>query len=196
MRIIGITGGVGSGKSTVLNILKEEYGASVLEADRAAHSLMEPGGITYEPVIQAFGMEILGEDRRIDRRKLGEIVFSSEDKLALLNQITHPAVKAYILDRIENERKKQPEGIFVLEAALLIEEGYEAICHELWYIYADQETRVSRLMENRSYTREKCLAMISSQSDDKFYKTHCKYVIDNSKNIEKTKIQIDNLLKT
>lgn len=194
MRIIGITGGIGSGKSAVLELLRQHYHAHTLEADRAAHLLMAPGGATYQPIIDAFGREILCADKTIDRKRLGAEVFASKKKLALLNEITHPAVRAYILEQIAAYRKKHPDGIFVLEAALLIEEGYSEVCDELWYIYAHEETRIRRLMEGRGYTREKSLSIMKSQSEEAFYRLHCKYVIDNSADIEKTKIQIDNLL--
>lgn len=195
MKIVGITGGVGSGKSRVLHILESEYDACVLEADQAAHILMEPEGATYQPILDAFGRCILDENGRIDRKMLGEIVFSSGEKLSILNKITHPAVRRYITEQIETYRRVKPDGLFVLEAALLIEEGYDRICDELWYIYADEETRMRRLMESRGYTKEKCISMFRSQSDEKYYRTHCKYVIDNYGDTEKTKIQIDNLLK-
>lgn len=194
MRVIGITGGIGSGKSAVLELLSQHYHAHTLEADRVAHFLMAPGGATYQPIIDAFGREILCADGTIDRKRLGAEVFASGEKLALLNKITHPAVRVYILENIAAYRKKHPEGIFVLEAALLIEEGYSEICDELWYIYAHEETRIMRLMEGRGYTREKCLSIIRSQSEEVFYRSHCKYIIDNSSGLEKTKIQIDNLL--
>lgn len=195
MRVIGITGGVGSGKSTVLDIFQKNYDAFVLEADKVGHELMNPGGTTYQPIIDMFGTDILCEDGTIDRKVLGAIVFSSTDKLQQLNGITHPAIRTYILDRISAYKSLHPEGLFILEAALLIEEGYDDICDEIWYIYAEQEMRIDRLMSSRGYTREKCIAIFHSQSDDFFYKTHCKYVIDNCGSPEKTKIQIDNLLK-
>lgn len=194
MRLIGITGGIGSGKSAVLELLRQHYHAHTLKADRVAHLLMSPGGATYRPIIDAFGQQILGADGTIDRKRLGAEVFASGEKLALLNKITHPAVRAYILDDIAAYRKKHPEGIFVLEAALLIEEGYGEVCDELWYVYACEETRITRLREGRGYAREKSLSIIRSQSEESFYRLHCKYIIDNGGSLEKTKIQIDNLL--
>lgn len=195
MKVIGITGGVGSGKSSVLDILRDSYDAYILEADKVAHILMQPGGTTYKPIIDAFGKEIVGQNGEIDRLKLGNIVFSSKEQLSVLNDITHPAVRTYILEQIDTYRKGFPEGLFALEAALLIEEGYDEICDELWYVYADEATRMKRLMASRGYTEERCISMFRSQSDESYYRTHCKYVIDNCSDTEKTKIQIDNLLK-
>lgn len=195
MKIIGITGGIGSGKSSVLAILKEHYHANILEADKVAHILMQPGGSTYQPLIDAFGQDILAPNGEIDRQKLGRIVFASKEKLSILNNITHPAVRIYILEQIDAYRRLRADNLFVLEAALLIEEGYESVCDEIWYIYADEETRMLRLMAGRGYTKEKCISIFRSQSDENFYRTHCKYVLDNCGDTEKTKIQIDNLLK-
>lgn len=195
MKIIGITGGVGSGKSRVLQILEESYDAFVLEADKAAHLLMRPGEAVYQQIVAAFGKEIVTVNGEIDRNILGNIVFASENKLLKLNSITHPAVRVYILEQIEAYQRQKPEGIFALEAALLIEEGYADVCDELWYIYVDEDTRIKRLMEGRGYTKEKCLSIFRSQSDEKYYRTHCNHVIDNCGDAAKTKMQIDNLLK-
>ncbi len=195
MQIIGITGGIGSGKSTVLNIFKETYHAFVLEADKVAHLLMAPGGITYKPLLAAFGTDILDREGVIDRQALGTIVFASQEKLNTLNQITHPAVRTYILESISKYKVKHPDGLFVLEAALLIEEGYDDICDEIWYVFADRKTRIKRLMDRRGYSMEKCISIINSQSGDAFYRQRCKHMLDNSTSVENTKIQIDKLLK-
>ena len=195
MKIIGITGGVGSGKSRVLEILRDEYHAYTLEADKAAHALMRQGGAVYQSIVDAFGSEILAPDGEIDRKILGGIVFASKERLSILNNITHPAVRTHILTKIDAYRRKEPDGIFALEAALLIEEGYGDICDELWYIYVDEDTRMKRLIEGRGYTEEKCLSIFASQSGEDYYRMHCKYIIDNCGDMEKTKIQIDNLLK-
>ena len=96
MKIIGITGGIGTGKSTVLAILEKEYQAYIVETDKLAHKLMSPGEIAYNQIVEVFGTDILQEDKTIDRGKLGGIVFQDEEKLQQLNKIVHPAVKQYI----------------------------------------------------------------------------------------------------
>ncbi len=195
VRIIGVTGGVGTGKSTVLHILKTEYSAYIVEADKVAHMLMQPGGVTYQPIIETFGDGILDDEGNIDRAVLGSIVFSDEKKLEQLNHITHPSVRAYILDRIEAVRNTNPEGLFIIEAALLIETGYREICDEIWYIYAREDVRIERLMSARGYSYEKCISIMENQSSEAFFRDNSQKVIDNSLDFKFTKQQIDNLLK-
>ena len=105
MRIIGITGGVGSGKSQVLSFMKERYGAVICQADQVAWKLQEPGCVCYEKIVAHFGTEILREDRTINRGILGEIVFGNAEEMAVLNGIVHPEVKAYIKEQIVTEKK-------------------------------------------------------------------------------------------
>ena len=157
MLILGITGGVGSGKSKILYDLSNLYGAYIVETDKLAHTLMEPGQTVYQAVVEAFGTEILQaeEPYAIDRAKFAQIVFADKEKLAQLNALTHPAVKAWIRKDIE-EKRKQDVKIYVIEAALLIQDGYKEICDEIWYIYVNEETRIKRLMKQRGYTEERC----------------------------------------
>ena len=195
MKIIGITGGVGSGKSCVLSILRDCYGAYILEADKLAHVLMQPDGATYQLIIDCFGTDIVAKDGTIDRQRLGAIVFQDADSLKRLNAITHPAVRTEIYRQIEAAKHTDSYPYFALEAALLLEEGYQAVCDEIWYIYADIPNRTKRLMAGRGYSEAKCIAMFQSQSEDAFYRANSSHVIDNSHNLENTKLQIDNLLK-
>ena len=140
MKIIGVTGGVGAGKSTVLSYLEEVYGAKVILADLVGHQVMEPGKEAYVKIRGVFGDTILGEDGRIDRKILGSIVFADQEKLSKLNGIVHPAVKQEIL-RMLQEAKKADVPYTVVEAALFLEENYNAFCAETWYIYTNEETR-------------------------------------------------------
>lgn len=125
MKIIGITGGVGSGKSEILNILENDYHAKIIQSDHVAHELMAPGARSYDAIIQSFGNGILNEDKTINRPVLGEIVFHDEEKLSLLNSITHKNVDEEILSRIDQFGKEEPEGLVVVESALLVGAGYE-----------------------------------------------------------------------
>ena len=105
MKIIGITGGIGSGKTAVLDIMQRDYGAFIMEADALAHRLMEPGQISYNDIVEQFGRDILDEDSRIDRAKLSAVVFSNQKQLDILNSITHPNVKKAILESMEEQKK-------------------------------------------------------------------------------------------
>lgn len=188
MKILGITGGVGSGKSRVLYDLEQNHNAYILEADKLAHELMEPGKKIYNQIIQEFGQEVLlkEEPYYIDRNKLGQIVFNDKDKLAILNSISHPLVKEEIIERIATAKNEGKIKLFVIEAALLIQDGYDAICDEIWYIWVDREERIKRLMKQRGYTREKCISMFNSQEPDEYYKKYATFTINNQFDYENT----------
>ncbi len=192
MIIIGITGGVGSGKSRVLYDLSENHGAYIVEADKLAHTLMEPGQSIYNEIVENFGREILKEKApyEIDRQKLGSIVFSNKDKLKLLDSISHPAVKKNILWQIET---KKAEGVklFVIEAALLIQDGYKEICDEIWYVWVSKEERIKRLAKQRGYTKSKCISMFNSQEDDDYYKKYADFTINNQLDYENSSKQLN-----
>lgn len=195
MKILGITGGVGAGKSTVLQYLSQKYQVRVIELDKAAHLLMEPGGACYRPLTEVFGRDILGADGRIDRRKLYEKTFAQQTGVGILNQIVHPRVKEYIRQEIKKEAHKG-SPFLVLEAALLLEDHYEEICDEIWYVYVCEEARRKRLMASRGYSEEKIAQILKNQKTDAQFRTACQFVIDNSSDIlENTYEQIDKGLK-
>lgn len=194
MKVIGITGGIGTGKSTVLKILEKEYNAYIVETDKLAHRLMLPGEATYIKIVDCFGNEILQHDMTIDRGKLGRIVFQNEEKLKQLNEIVHPAVKQHILKDIEDKKQNESISYYVIEAALLIEDGYKQICDELWYIYASQSIRIERLIKGRGGNKEKWLQVIKNQSSEDFYRANCDIIIDNGQGVDKTVNTIKELL--
>ena len=195
MRIIGITGGVGSGKSRVLTYIEERYPAVICQADQVAWSLQKPDGPCYTAIVRRFGTEILNQDQTIDRKKLGQIVFADAQALEELNAIMHPAVKQAIQAQITEENEKGTK-IFVIEAALLLEENYDAICDEMWYIYSDEEVRRIRLKESRGYTDEKISAMMASQLKEEVFRERCDVVIDNSGDFEETCRMIRRAMET
>ena len=195
MKVIGITGGIGTGKSTILNILEKEYGAYIVETDKLAHQLMSLGEKAYQSIVETFGEDILCEDKTIDRGKLGAIVFNDKEQLSQLNQIVHPAVKQHILCDIESKNEQGNVEYYVVEAALLIEAGYKEICDEMWYIYASQNVRIRRLIDGRGGDENKWLQVIANQSSEEYYRSHCDVVIDNGNSIEKTLVMIKELLK-
>lgn len=194
MKIIGITGGVGSGKSRVLSFLEEKYNAIICQADHVAWKLQEPGQRSYLEIVEYFGKTILNDDQTINRGALGQIVFNNVAKLQKLNEITHPAVKDYIKEQILIEKEKGSE-LFIIEAALLLEDHYEEICDEIWYIFAREEVRRERLKESRNYTDEKIDSMIAKQQTESYFRKHCQLTIDNSGNFEDTCIQIEKAMK-
>ena len=194
MKVIGITGGVGAGKSAILNYLKEKHGAKVVEADKVGHLLMEPGGACYYSIVEKFGSSILNGDQTINRGKLGKIVFADPQLLDALNKIIHPKVKSYIVSEIAKERAYHRTNLFVVEAALLIEDHYDVICDELWYIHTDEQVRAERLKESRGYDNEKIVSIMANQKSPEEFKKACHVVIDNSDCLACTQEQIDRQL--
>ena len=199
MKIIGITGGIGSGKSTVLKLLREKYQAYIVEADKVAHELMEPGQEAYEKIgkwTEWWFETIFNADGRINRTALGNLVFQNPDWLNRLNGIVHPAVKTWILNEIGQQKQNHICKLFVIEAALLIEDGYTEICDEIWYVYAEESVRVKRLMESRGYSLDKCRAVMQNQSEEAYYRKNTSARIDNSLTFAETEKQVDALLKS
>ena len=194
MKIIGVTGGVGAGKSTVLDYLKETYHAHLILADLVGHEVMEPGLPAYDAIIETFGREILNEDQTIDRKKLGDIVFHKEEMRQKLNAIVHPAVKQEILRRIE-QAKLENVSYTVVEAALFLEENYDAFCDETWYIYTDEKIRRQRLKESRGYSDERIDQIFRSQKTHEEFQKRCLFMIDNNGSEEETFRQIDRRMK-
>lgn len=197
MKVIGVTGGVGCGKSTVLRFLKEQYHAYVIEADKVAHHVMEPGQEVYKKVVDEFGSQILMPDGKIDRNILGNLVFGEEnrDKLNQLNAITHPGVIEKIKEELWKIKKEDKADLIVVESALLRESHFQQYCDEIWYIYADTSTRMERLMANRGYSRQQCENMIKKQESKEFYKENCTRMIDNTKEEAFTQLQIKKALE-
>lgn len=193
MKVLGITGGVGSGKSEVLNYLREAYGAVVCQMDETAKRLQEKGTGCFRKIAEAFGPEIIGADGELDRKKLGARVFSDPEQLRLLNSIVHPEVLRSVSADI---RKHTEEGtpLYVVEAALLPDVGGE-LCDEIWYIYASEEVRRERLKASRHYSDEKITDMIASQPSEETFRRACTAVIDNSGTFENTERQIGERLR-
>lgn len=195
MKTIGITGGVGAGKSLVLNYLQNHYNARVYLADDIANDLKLPGQSCYDKIIELLGRNIIDSEGLIDKNKMAEKIFSHKELLDEVNRIIHPAVKEYVLSQIELERKKGEIDYFILEAALLIEEGYDRILDELWYIHADTSVRSRRLKETRNYTRDKIDHIMASQLSEAEFRKHCKVVINNNSDEEALYSQIDHILE-
>lgn len=192
MKVIGITGGVGAGKSEVLRIIKESCDCFILIADQVAHEIKKKGFPCYDALVALFGEEILDEKREIDRGRMAAQIFAegAGELLKQVNAVIHPAVKAHILHLIEEKRQEGAVRYFFIEAALLIEDGYTEICDELWYIHASKEARTKRLMESRGYSRQKVEQIMERQSAEAVFLKYCKVVINNDGDLENTKQQI------
>jgi dephospho-CoA kinase len=196
MKFIGITGGVGAGKSAILSYLADRPGVRVMLADEIAHELMEPQTVCGQKIAEAFAEEdIFSGDGSFDRGRLAACIFQDTAKREVLNGIVHPAVKEYVFEQLEEERQKGQLSFLFLEAALLIEEHYDAICDELWYIYTNEANRRARLIAARGYSEEKIDGIFKSQLSEESYRAHCQVVIDNNGTLEQTLEQIDKSLR-
>ena len=192
--MIGITGGVGAGKSALLQYIKEKYCCKILMADEIAHKVKEPGQACYEEIVSLLSPEILEEDGTIHRGKMAVKIFGSEELLQKVNNLIHPAVKKMILDEITVAKAEGKLDFLFVEAALLIEDGYLDIVDEMGYIYAREEVRRRRLKESRNYTDEKIDAIMKSQLKEEIFRKYCSIVIDNSEGLPAAFRQIDRKL--
>lgn len=194
MKVIGLTGGTGSGKGFVCEVL-EKKGAYIIDADSIAHNIYLKGKPAYFEIIDCFGDGILDRHGEIDRRVLGGIVFSSVKKLHILNSCTHKYIENEIKDIINNNRDKE---IIILDAPLLLEGNFKELCDEIWAVYADESVRRERIIKRDSITEQMALNRMSSQKDWNEYATFAHKIIDNSvdgENAEKhIEEQIDSIL--
>lgn len=195
MKIIGITGGIGAGKSSVLNYIQKNYNARVIVADQIAHMLEEPGQPCYYSIVEEFGSNILNADMTINRQRLAYIVFEDEKKRLKLNAIVHPKVKEYIIGEIKKEQEVGNLTFIIIEAALLLEDRYDLICDEVWYIYAKEDMRRQRLKNSRGYSDDKINYIMKSQLTEEDFRKKCDIVIDNNQEEYDTQIQIDEALR-
>lgn len=195
MKIIGITGGVGCGKSTVLSLIEKNYNAYIKRADDVGRQVLLKGMDGYRRVVEIFGEDLLLPDGEIDRNKLAAVVFNNKNKLAVLNSIVHPAVKKLVVEDMARVRCMSAYDYYVFEAALLLDDHYEVFCDETWYIYADYEVRCRRLNGQRGYSCEKTESIVKNQLSDDEFRKRCDKIIDNSGTVEDTLKQIKNLLE-
>lgn len=190
MKLIGITGGVGAGKSEIISYIKNRVNCKVYLADEVAHDLEKPGGSCFDKIVKLLGPGIL-KDGVIDNSLMAKAMFVDKNLVKKVNEIVHPAVKTFFLEEIEQEEKKNEIDYFFIEAALLIEDGYEKILDELWYIYASEETRRKRLKDSRGYSDEKINSIFSKQLKEEIFREKCHFVIDNDGELKKALSQID-----
>ena len=190
MRFIGITGGVGAGKSFVLSCLAESCNCRIVLADDVGNEVKMPGQPCYDRIVELLGKEVLAEDGHINRQKMAAMIFSDEKLLKKVNEIIHPAVKAYILKEVKKEREAGEKDYFFLEAALLIEDGYDKLLDEMWYVHADREVRRARLKASRGYSDEKIDNIFASQLTEEVFRSYASVVIENNGEQEETRRQI------
>lgn len=179
MLVAGLTGGIASGKTLVAEVFKK-LGADVIDADLLVHRLQEPDQQAWREIVDHFGKGILLPDRRINRRKLGDIVFPDAEKRAWLNACLHPKVFASFTSEVENIRKKKPHAIVIFDAVLLIETGYYKNMDKTIVVYAEQEQQIERVIGRDALSREQALARIRSQMPLSEKCRFAQYVIKNT----------------
>lgn len=195
MQVIGITGGVGAGKSAILEYLEQNYRVKNLIADKIAKRLMEPGSECYRKLLKFLPVEVYNDDETINRGALSAAIFSSDELRSRVNEVMHPAVKEYIIGQIAEQERMGILDYVIIEAALLIEENYEEICDELWYVRTSEEIRKKRIMRSRGYSEEQVESMFKSQLSDSEYRKHCQVVIENDGTREETFYQVAQAIK-
>lgn len=189
VKIVGLTGGIGSGKSTVAAML-EELGAKVIHADAVGHETYQPGSEGWQRIVEAFGTQILGPDQSIDRKKLGAIVFASSQALARLNAIVHPLIFAEIRKRIDSHRAAGSSQPIVIEAAVLIEANWLPLVDEVWLVVASEEAAVERLGKQRGLPPREVTMRIAAQLSDAERQRHAHVIIRNTGSIEDLRRQV------
>ena len=188
MLIVGLTGGIASGKSLVTRVLRD-LGAHIIDADKIVHDLLAPGQDACREVVGHFGKEIQLPDGSIDRRKLGDIIFNHPEERAWLNQCIHPRVFEAYNHQVRHLSERQPDAIVIMDAALLIETGYHKHMDRLIVVYADQKAQMKRLMERDRFTLEQAMARISSQMPLDEKRKYADFVIENTGTREATEQQ-------
>ncbi|MCI6513004.1 MAG: dephospho-CoA kinase [Coprococcus catus] len=180
MKVYGITGGAGTGKSEVIKMLQQNFGGCVIMSDEVARELMQKGNISYQLIVEYFGRDILMDDGEIDRKKLADHVFNNKEALEKLNSMTHPYVKDEIRKLIAEAEASGECRFVALESAILLECGYEDICDEFWYVYTKPEIRRQRMKETRNYSDEKVDSVMRNQQPDEVFFEQCSFVIKNN----------------
>jgi len=189
MKVIGITGNIASGKSTVARMF-EALGARIIDADEIARIVVEPGAPAWEEIVSEFGRDILEPDGAINRKRLADIVFGDEAKRKRLNDITHPRIRERISDLLR-EYEKEGAPVVMVEATLIVERGgLMSLIDGLIVVTADEETQIERLIRDKGYKREEAVSRLRAQMPAREKMMHGDYIIDNSGSLEDTRAQV------
>lgn len=192
VRIIGITGGIASGKSTVTDFLKQQ-GYQVIDADQVVHELQEPGGRLYQALLSAFGPAILREDGRLDRAKLGAMIFGNPDLLAQSSQLQNEIIREELARR--RDLLAETEAVFFMDLPLLFELEYDNWFDQIWLVDVTEETQLSRLMARNAFSREEAEKRIAAQLSLQEKRKRADVLIDNNGSLEETRQQLRDALQ-
>ena len=189
-RIIGLTGGIGAGKSTVAAMLAAR-GAVVVDADRVAHEVYAPGTEGFARVVARFGEDVIGSDGAIDRRELGAKVFGDPKALADLNAIIHPLVRKEVASRLLDVARDHPEATVVIEAALMTETGWTGGAGSLWVVVAEPDVALGRLIRDRGMSDAEARLRIRSQATNATRRKNATVVIENNGTLDELEAAVD-----
>lgn len=192
MRVIGLTGGIGAGKSLVASML-EEAGARIIDADKVGHEVYQPGSEGFAAVVEAFGEEIVDEDGQIDRTKLGARVFGKPGELERLTAIVHPQIRRIVDERIAQARATPGLAAAVLEAAILLDSGWDAVTDEVWVVRADSDEIRHRLAESRGLSADEVDARAARQMSDEERNARADVLIENHGSLDDLRAQVERL---
>ena len=192
--LIGLTGGIASGKSIVAEIF-QSLGAHIIDADRIGREIMIPGTDAYERVINAFGRGILKDTLTIDRKILGGIVFENPEKLRLLNECTHPFIFREMARQVEKIRENNPDALIIVDVPLLIETNIQNIFDKIIVVYSDETAQMKRLNERDGLSDTEARKRISSQMPLKEKIKYADFVIYNDEGLENTRKQVEEIYK-
>ena len=192
VRIIGITGGIASGKSIVTEFLRQQ-GYQVIDADQVVHELQEPGGRLYQALLSAFGSSILREDGRLDRPKLGAMIFGNPQLLEQSSQIQNQIIREELAGR--RDLLAETEDIFFMDLPLLFELQYEDWSDQIWLVDVTEETQLSRLMSRNALSQEEAEKRIAAQLSLREKRKRADVLIDNNGSLEATRQQIRDALQ-
>ncbi|MGG1312072.1 MULTISPECIES: dephospho-CoA kinase [Cohnella] len=191
---IGLTGGIASGKSTVARMLVES-GAALVDADRIAREIVEPGQPSLAQIVERFGQAVLHEDGTLNRKKLGEIVFADEAKRKALEAITHPAIRAVMRERMDKLQREAPKRLVVVDVPLLYESGLQSLFEEVMVVYVPRSVQLERLMKRDGLSKADAERRLNAQMDIEEKKRLADIVIDNSGSLEDTALQLERFRK-
>lgn len=194
MWVIGLTGGIASGKSTISDYLRQQ-GAIIIDADVLAREMVRRGEPAWQDIVKHFGKEVLREDGEIDRVRLGQRVFSDQGAREVLNRITHPRVIEKTREMIAQIERVRPEAVVVVDAPLLIEAGMTSLVDELWVVAVDEETQLQRLMERDGLDRGAAQQRIASQMPLREKVKRADRVIDNQGPLAETLARVEEYWK-
>ncbi|MEG2440439.1 MAG: dephospho-CoA kinase [Acetivibrio sp.] len=194
IKVIGLTGGIGSGKTFIATYAKEKFGVPIILADEVGHIALEPGRKTYYKVLEVFGKEIMERNNGIDREKLSKIVFEDKKKLELLNGIVHPFIKEWIEKEIQRIKEEKTVKYIILEAAILLESSLVNLCDEIWFVQTEENVRRARLKESRGYSEEKIDHIIKAQLSQEEMQKKSDFIISNTEDLKELQKQLEVLL--